>query len=97
MLVTVPTSSTNLRDLLTDAQFATAHAAVADQDGYFRTTVQNLSTYNVYVEMGLPATITGGLKVYANGGTLNIATEALEKVNLISETAAATDVRIMVG
>ncbi len=97
MKITVPTTNANLRDLLTDAQFSVAHAAVAEQDGYFRVAVQNLSLQDIYVETGFPSSVSTGTKIPANGGQFIASTDAMEKLNFVAANSAATDVRIMVG
>ena len=59
----------------------------------FRLTIQNLSLIDIYLENWEAATVDAWYKIFA-GGSVEIPTDNLNKLNLIADWSA-TDVRII--
>lgn len=93
MLITVNTTSAKLGELLspTQIQNVLSNSSVGTRE----TSIQNLGATDLYVECGLPATVADGTKLSPND-TFSFNVTHIDKINLISETSANANVRVLI-
>lgn len=93
MVISVPTTSAKLSDILSSAQIT----QISQFPGRKQIELQNLGANDIYVELGATATATDGRKVLASTGTFAVNVDDLSRINLISSGVVNANVRLTIN
>jgi len=96
MLITVTTATQRLDTIMTDLQKTQALGWITTQDWYFRLLIQNLGVQDIYLENNGVAVVANSIKVKQNE-SMSLAASVLGKLQLISDWASNTNVRVLIS